>query len=228
MKALFLLPLLLMFASPVQQGADEGAPLLVVSLKWSKSRQTVVNADNAPVPPAQEVTPAIKNYERNRRSLDPRLRDPSEGTVDARAAALEKSVQEARSPRTRPVDGYAYRVKVKNGAAKVIDIVFWEYQFTELSDPSHVSRRQFLCGVQIGPSKEKELQAFGLAGPGDVIDAQSLGKPGSLFSEKVVINRLEYADGSVWQRRGWSYADMKPAIERAVATPWGQEMCRGL
>jgi hypothetical protein len=37
--------------------------------------------------------------------------------------------------------------------------VFWEYQFTDPANPGNVTRRQFLCGVNLKPDKEKELQA---------------------------------------------------------------------
>jgi hypothetical protein len=43
-----------------------------------------------------------------------------------------------------------------------------------------------------------------------------------------VINRVEYADGSILQRKGWNFAEMKSSIERAIKTPWGAEMCRGI
>jgi hypothetical protein len=234
MRTIFLLSFFLMFVSPSQsqQGAvaDEGAPVEVLGFKWSKSRQVVERLVTPSNAPAAAMIPANKNFERNRRINDPAgVRDPNADTIDGRSAALEKSVQESRSAKNKPVDGFAYRVKIKNAGAKVIDVVFWEYQFTELANPSNVGRRQFLCGVNIKPNKEKELQAFSLAGPGDVVSADSLAnKSADLFAEKVVINRVEYEDGTIWQRRDWNFAEVKSAIARAVATPWGTEMCRGL
>ena len=227
MRTLLLLPLLLIFVPPTQ---NDGSSVLVLGSKWSKSRQTVEILDNSRVTPAQAVFPLNKNFERNvRANASPGARDPNADTVDGRSAALEKSVQEARVPKSKPVDGFSYRAKVKNAGAKIIEVVFWEYQFTELSNPQNVARRQFLCGVNIKPDKEKELLAFSVSGPSDVISVGSLAnKSGNLFQEKIVINRVEYADGSIWQRKDWNFAEVKPAIERAIATPWGTEMCRGL
>ena len=54
------------------------------------------------------------------------------------------------------VDGFAYKVKVRNSAAKVVEVLFWEYQFEETANPSNLTRRQFLCGVQIKGGKEKD------------------------------------------------------------------------
>jgi hypothetical protein len=209
---------------------EEAQAVVVVSSKWSKSRQTVALPETASTAPAQAMIPANKNFERNRRANGPAgVTDPNEETLDGRRAAMEKIVQESRKPKSKPVDGFIYQVKMRNASAKAIEVLFWEYQFKEIANPSNVVRRQFLCGANIKPDKEKELQAFSLSGPSDVISVGSLAKhTGNLFVEKVVINRVEYADGTIWQRRDWNFAEMKPSIARAVATPWGAEMCRGL
>ena len=232
MRTLLLLPLLLIFISPSQNGggSDQSSSVVVVGHKWSKSRQTFETQPPPSSAPAPAMIQANKNFERNRRinSTAGEI-DPNTETIDGRSATLEKNVQKSRSPEGKSFDGFAYQVKVQNASQKVIEIVFWEYQFTESSNPTNVVRRQFLCGVNIKPNKEKELKAFSLSGPSDVISVQSLAnKTGNLFQEKVLINRVEYADGSIWQRKDWNFAEMRLAIARAVATPWGAEMCRGL
>jgi len=224
-----------MFALPAQDGAVtvDGSSVSVLGYKWTKSRQTIAVTDNsaATVPPAPTMTPSVRNPHRNVRPNDPLgVKDPNQDSVDARAQALEKNVQESRKAQPKNLDGFAYKVKVQNSGEKVIEIVFFEYQFTEAAAPANVTRRQFLCGVNIKPGKEKELSAFSLSGPSDVVSVESLGnKSGSLFQERVVINRVEYSDGSIWQRRNWDFAEIKPAYTRAVGTPWGpNEVCRGL
>jgi hypothetical protein len=232
MRTLLLLSFLLVFVAPGQHGAvaDEGALVVVLNAKWSKSRQTVAVPATATTAPAQAMIPANKNFERNKRANGPAgVADPNEESLDGRRAAMEKSVQESRMPKPKAVDGFAYQVKVRNASTKVIEVMFWEYQFKETANPANVVRRQFLCGVNIKPDKEKELQVFSLSGPSDVISVDSLAKQsGNLFVEKVVINRVEYADGTIWQRKDWNFAEMMPSIKRAIATPWGAEMCRGL
>jgi hypothetical protein len=234
MRTLLLLPLLLLSISPCQGQtttvSGEGSSVVVLASKWFKSRQVIEKLDDPAPAPAPAMIPANKNFERNRRLNDPAgVRDPNADTIDGRSAALDKSVQQARAPKSKLVDGYAYRAKIKNDGTKVIDIVFWEYQFKEAASPSTSARRQFLCGVNIKPGKEKELQAFSLSGPSDVVSVDSLAnKSGNVFEEKVVINRIEYADGTIWQRKDWNFAEVKSTIARAIATPWGTEMCRGL
>lgn len=231
MRTLLLLTLLPLLVWPGQDSAVtvDGSQITVLTFKWSKSRQAAAKADTANVAPAAAVLASDKNFERNARVMDPAARDPKLDSPDGRRDAMEKSVQEARSPKPSPVDGYAYRVKVQNSSTKVIEVIFWEYQFAESADSSRLVRRQFLCGVNIKPRKDKELQAFSLSGPSGVVSADSLaGKPGNPSREKVVINRVEYADGTIWQRRDWNFAEVRASIARVIATPWGAEMCRGL
>jgi hypothetical protein len=174
------------------------------------------------------VISANKNFERNVRANNPAgARDPNEDTIDGRSAALEKNVQDSRTPQTKPVDGYAYRIKVQNQSPRVIEIVFFEYQFIDPSTPANMARRQFLCGVNIKPDKGKELQAFSISGPSDVVSVGSLEKK-AVVQENVLINRVEYADGTIWQRKDWNFSEIRLTYQRAVNTPWGSEMCRSL
>lgn len=236
MRTLVLLSLLLMFVSPGQgqnaAGSGEGSSVVVLGFKWSRSRQAPRKSDSAnDAPAAPAVPPDTRVWHRPENNQQPQqvIRDPKADTIEGRSAALEKIVQESRSPKSNPIDGFAYQVKVRNASTKVIEIVFWEYQFKELSNPTNLVRRQFLCGVNIKPAKEKELQAFSMSGPSGVVSVESLtNKSGNLFEEKVVINRVEYSDGSILQRHNWNFAEVKSSIERAIRTPWGSEMCRGL
>jgi hypothetical protein len=232
MRTLLSLPLLLISFAPGQDPAAQvGSPVVVLDFKWSRAHQEGKKIEPEEKASAREVTQANKNFERNVRANDSIwARDPNADTIDGRSAALEKTVQESRTPKPKSVDGYAYRVKMQNAGAKVVEVVFWEYQFIDPSNPSTVARRQFLCGVNIKPEKEKELQAFSSFGPTDAVSVGSLAeKSGNAFREQVLINRVEYTDGSAWQRKDWNAAEIKQTYARAVATPWGpQEMCRRL
>ena len=208
--------------------SHEGTPVVVASYKWFKDRQAIPPAPEGTTPAAAMI-PQNKSQEKARRENNSvGERDPNLDTIDGRSAALEKSVQESRAP--KPVDGFAYRAKVHNASAKVIEVIFWEYQFKESSTSTTISRRQFLCGVSIKAEKDKELQAFSLSGPRDVVSVEGLAKnSGEAGEEKVVINRVEYTDGSIWQRPDWNFGEVRLSYARAVATPWNAgEMCRGL
>jgi hypothetical protein len=233
MKTLLLWPLLLVFVFPVQNPTDpqEGSSVTVVSLKWSRTRQNISASNPSTTGPAPAMTTDNKNFQRNTRVNDPAgVRDPNGDTADGRSAALEKSTQESRTPKGTPVDGFTYLVNVQNTSKKVIEILFWEYQFSDPANPANVTRRQFLCGVNIKSDKQKELRAFDMSGPGEAVSAGSVANPpGKGFLEKVVINRVEYADGSTWTRKDWNAVEIKLTYKRAMATPWNPgEMCRNL
>lgn len=229
MNTVLLLPLILALFPPAQNPAisHEGNPVSVVSSKWFKERRSIAQ-DADGIVPAPAMIPANKNYERNRRAAaSPGERDPNLDTIDGRSAALERAVQDSRAP--KPIDGFAYRAKVHNATAKLIEFIFWEYQFKDAPDSTTVTRRQFLCGVSIKPEKDKELQAFSLSGPHAVVNVDALaGKSAPPGEEKVVINRVEFADGTIWQRKEWSFGEVRLSYARVLATPWGTEMCRGL
>jgi hypothetical protein len=236
MRTLLLLPFILIFALPAQGQNTTGSTadassVTVLSFKWFKSRQTIKNPDpGSNTPAASAMIPANRNFERNRRINDQAgVRDPNADTLDGRNAALEKSVQEARTPKSTPVNGFAYQAKVQNAGTKVIEVLFWEYQSIDTSNPASVTRRQFLCGVNIKPGKEKELQVFSVSRPSDVISVDTLAnKSENLFQEKAVINRVEYSDGTIWQRKDWNFEEVKSSVARALSTPWVGEMCRSL
>lgn len=232
MKLLFLFPILLTLLIPYQVPSSNGesSPLVVVSFKWSRERRNVDAPKAEGTAPAQAMIPQNRNFARNARINDPAgVRDPNADTLDGRSAALEKSVQESRTTKPKATDGFVYKIKVQNPGTKVVEIVFWEYQFHDPEDPSIVARRQFLCGVNIAAEKGKELEGFSLSGPSEVVNVSTLAnKSANPFKETVLINRVEYADGSIWQRKDWNFAEVKASYDRVLRERWTPGMCKGL
>ena len=208
--------------------SDESSMVKVVTYKWMRDRQAVEQAASMLNGPVAAVIPQNKNFERNRRAnVSPGERDPNLDTIDGRSAALERSVQSSREP--KPIDGFTYRAKFQNASSKNVEVIFWEYEFTDTAITPVVSRRQFLCASALKPGKEKELKGFTLSGPSDVVTVDSLAKKkDSPLKEKVVINRLEFSDGTIWQRSGWHFSDVKLSIQRALGSPWAPDMCKSL
>ena len=227
MKTLLLLSLLLTLFVPFQI-TTEDSPLTVTQFKWSRARRAIQTPEAEGNAPARAMIPQNRNFSRNQRINEPQgVRDPNADTLDGRSAALEKSVAESRAPKSQPMDGYAYRIKVQNPGTKVVEIVFWEYQFYDPANPNQVARRQFLCGVNIPAGKGKELEGFSLSAPSDVVDVKTLDS-GTPFKENVLINRVEYSDGSIWQRKAWNFAEVKGSYDRVLREPWVPGMCKGL
>jgi len=231
MKTLLLLPLLVIVVALPQTPNTDSSPVNVVAFKYAPARHVVENPEtSAIVPPASAMISANKNFSRNVRANDPAgVRDPNADTLDGRSAAIEKSVAESRSPKSKEIAGYSYRVKVKNAGKGDIEILFWEYQFVDPSSAEKVGRHQFLCGVDIRAGKDKELEGFSAVPPVSVVDAGTLMKnEKNPFQEKVFINRVEFTDGTIWQRPDWSLKEVKASYERALKQPWLPGMCKGL
>ena len=229
MKLLLFLPLLL-FIVPQQSAPSENSQVEVISYKWEKSRRVIsLSQGSAMVPPVSAMNASNKNFARNVRANDPAgVRDPNADTLDGRSAAMEKSVQEARAPESKSVDGFAYKVRVQNKAANAVEVLFWEYEVIDPSNSTSLTRHQFICGVNITPNGKKELEGFSLAGPSNVINVDTLTKKDNQFQEKVLINRIEYADGTIWQRKDWSLKEVKSTYERALKETWVPGMCKNL
>ena len=225
-----LVPLMMPFlffgqTSPISYGENS---TVVVSFKWSPVRRVPKKQEVPNMAPAPELVPGNKSAGRAARINNPQIPDPNEQTIDGRSAAIEKIVQESRVANPKPIDGFLYETRIRNVSTKPIEIVFWEYQFIDQSN-TVVTRHQFLCGVKVKPTKEKDLSVFSLLRPRDVVNVASASdKTTNDVRERVLLNRVEYADGSIWQRRDWNFSEIKMSYKRAVETPWEGEMCRGL
>ena len=215
---------------PQASTQDDGSFLVLLSSKLTKTRKAIPKTEPTVAAPAAVVTRADINYEKSKRANDPILTpDPRSYSEDARSAALEKITQESRSSGANTIEGFEHRIKVRNAGTKVVEVLFWEYQLIESLNPANVTRRQFICGLEVKLKKDMEVVAFSASKPSAVVSVDTLAKtPETPFQERVVINRVEYKDGTMWQRKDWKFAEVRSAIARAVSTPWGTEMCRSL
>lgn len=69
---------------------------------------------------------------------------------------------------------------------------------------------------------------FSLSGPTSVVNVKSLAKgSGDQFEEVVLINRVEYFDGTFWQRQGWDVNDLR-LIPKARSDTRNLPACRSL
>jgi hypothetical protein len=81
-----------------------------------------------------------------------------------------------------------------------------------------------MCSVNIKADQDKLLQVFSTLGPSPVINVKNLKRGSSnQFYESIVIDRVEFMDGSVWQRPDWQIAEAQlPVAKRSDRT----EVCR--
>jgi hypothetical protein len=89
---------------------------------------------------------------------------------------------------------------MKNTSAKAITEIDWDYIFFDEGTGDELDRREFTSVENIGPGKQKELSFTLLTPPTRRISVHSLDKKErSGIVGRVVIVRVKYADGSVWE-----------------------------
>lgn len=176
--------------------AQDNSGLTILDFKWSRWHRPLdadVDFGSAPTPARPPMT------DEDRRVVERRYGDL------VRSAELRKIERDAAGKDIRPGELYNYRIKVQNAGAKAINILYWEYQVREIAAPENLTQRQFVCPVKVKANEKKGLVGISASPPTNVISAKSLGsnapKP---FEEKAIINRIEYADGSIWQRQDWN------------------------
>lgn len=227
MNAIFRTSILVLLFSSFSYSQE---PVPVLAARWERTTLRAPKPNIAPSGPAKPIQPENKYFQRKaREQRTDNPMDPYEASIDGRSAALDKAVQESRAPQADDLNGYTYVAEVRNDTGLTINVIFWEYRFTEVARASNVVRRQFLCGAKLKDGDTVELSAFSLLGPSDAINVGSLAKSADeRFKEEVLVNRIEFSNGQILQRDNWKLADVKAGVERATSTPWKNETCRAL
>jgi hypothetical protein len=193
MEVLSIILLIAASASPPQAVAPTQLqrPPGIVILKWSWNEYPTVPGNN----------PYLAVPRTN--GTGQRSRDPF-GPKDALEGARKKETVTVQPPSRddRPVKEYQYRVTIKNTGTKTIKGMSWDYIFL---DPAHEARsahHRFRSEKKIRPGKKQQITQFSLAPPTRVVNVRVVNKTeGEPFVERVIITRIEYVDGSVWQLR---------------------------
>lgn len=95
---------------------------------------------------------------------------------------------------------FVYRVTVKNSGTKTIAALEWDYLFFDSEKAERVGQHSFRHRIKIRTGKTTELIGHSTKPPSSVIDATRAKNGDTHLSEEVIIRRIEYEDGSVWQR----------------------------
>jgi hypothetical protein len=123
------------------------------------------------------------------------MRDDPYGSLDSPIASDPSMIGAGRRDEARA--GYSYVAEIENTGAKAIKAIEWDYVFIEPATQNIVSHHRFQTSVKIAAGKEKKLTGQSLAPPDRVIHVNAPDRP---LTEQVIINRIEYADGTCWQR----------------------------
>lgn len=100
-----------------------------------------------------------------------------------------------------PTPKYIYEVKILNTGTKTIRALVWEYVFFDSDTRLDVGRHQYRSEMSLRPGKSKTLDGLSQSPQTSIVNVAKTGKElQHQYSERVLIQRIEYADGSFWQR----------------------------
>jgi hypothetical protein len=168
--------------------------LIVIEKSWHKEPRAGAPNSN-PLGPNEALiqqTRAEKTEIRNREySLPNQPTEPRMPSPGARPIP----------PPTSVTTRYVYKIKVKNNGPKTIKSVDWEYQFLDLNSNEVMGYRRMTSNTKLSPGKIKVLERSFTRQPTILVNADSLDKKyKDQFTERLIIHRIQYTDGSVWQR----------------------------
>ncbi len=95
---------------------------------------------------------------------------------------------------------YLYKAKIKNNGSKGIRNVIWHFVLVDPGTETEVGRHRFIGKVSIKAGKSAELVARSRVPPTRIVRAEkSSGGLAGKHIERVLIERIEYDDGTFWQ-----------------------------
>jgi len=191
MKLLLLTALVLLI--PLQQMPEE-PDLAVVKFSWSKYHRSsdLIHGADDPVPSMNEPVSVLQPERKNEPAEVKNKRD-----IQERRADLANAERNANNSAPRRQDYYSMRLEVKNVGQNTTKSIVWEFQ--PAVQTVDVEAKQFICKMKAKPNESKVFELMSPSPPVKVVSADKKAQ-----ESKVVINRIEYADGSVWKRKGWS------------------------
>lgn len=184
--------------SQAQTPVPEASELVVVKFSCGRYETGggMIRSVQEPDPPMNE--PISINQTRNNEPQEVKnRRDMAERRAELRTTEINASLS-SKAGKSRL---YFYRLQVKNASAKTIKSFAWVYRPSTEPDPFD---RQFYCVVKAKPNESKDFDLYSPLAPSSVVDAARAGEKPKSSEGKVIINQIEYLDGSVWKRKGWN------------------------
>lgn len=201
MRIGFLVVLLLCLCgsgSAQSPGPKETLDYTIVKHSWTKER---INWEGDPFGGPVETFDDVR-----RRRVDERRVERARGSGNtAEAAKVEREMRSEQIIKARPPAppryAFLYKVSLRNNTNKTIKAIDWDYVVFGSDTESETGRREFTSEERIAPGKTRELKVFIPYPPTKTISVNALNKNERVgLGEKVVIVRVTYADGSVWER----------------------------
>lgn len=186
---------------PAQTAAEGPAGVAVVKHSWSKERLGWERDPfGGPVGYAEEARIRARN---EKRIDDAKRGGDSVGAERARRdAQTDAAIIERARRKSAPRYAFHYKASVRNDGPKAIKSVDWDYVFSDAASGDELGRLQFTSDAKIDPGKTRGLDVFTHAAPTKTVSVDALNsRERDGLREHVVLVRVVYADGTVWQRQ---------------------------
>lgn len=176
--------------------AQSTSSLVIVKCSWQKERIRP-RASSAGYASQDELIQQSQRQQqlataRNTRNIGQTAK------LESQITNHEKAKVEARQT-DLPRDGYRYKVTLRNEGLKTTASIDWDYLFIDPTTQQIMGRHQFTSDESIKPGKSKEITVLYLSTPIKAVNAKTFGGKAASLIEQVVIMRVQYTDGSVWQ-----------------------------
>ncbi len=180
------------FSSNPQEPSSEQPDVVAISFSWARQSTGLIRGAQNPGGP---ITTPMTADDRDLGSRKVELRN-----VDSQAT---NSADEHGN-------SYHLLLEFKNNGANVVRSLVWEFRPTGM--PAGYAPKQYLCALRVKPNAKKTLDFWSPYAPVKVVNANI--RPNGLKDGQVIINRIEYLDGSSWKRRDWRYALPSDATDK--------------
>ena len=172
--------------------AQEPSGVEVVKSSWSKIR---IGWERDPFGGPLENFDEMRSRARNERRVA-----TGGGERARREAKADEKNLAAQREKKPPQYYFIYKTKIKNTHTAAITQIDWDYVFFERGTENEIGRQEFTSDEQVGPGKTKELVVTVTSPPARTVSVTSLSlEERDRLSEKIILVRVQYADGHVWQ-----------------------------
>jgi uncharacterized protein YbjQ (UPF0145 family) len=172
----------------------------VVKFSWSKER---LNWEQNPFSGPNENFHEMQFRARSEKRVTDAKKSGTAGQNSTAERDLKVDaaiVQAGRQPSGPARYYFIYRASLKNSSTRPIEEIDWDYVFIDSATGQELNRHQFTSTKMIQPGKSKELTFMLSTPPTKRISVNALNKQErSGIADQVVVVRVKYSDGTVWQ-----------------------------
>jgi hypothetical protein len=119
--------------------------------------------------------------------------------------AIEAAKKDGAGGRISRVKLYEAQADIKNGSAKAITRFVWAYRASPALQLNN--DQEFLCDTKLAPGETKRVKVISEYPNQKVVQVSAAGTPAIPVKptvKDVIINEIEFADGTRWERPNWN------------------------